>query len=130
MIYFKDAFPVFLREDFLVFLETLLYEQDFNINPLLVEYVDSVANDAFDEPVLVTVFVEFLLEISQHLCFSLNVHVKSEGEKLFHNVHLRVISLDFVILIEKYKVCAAHISHQAKILLNLIIWILLKVRYS
>jgi hypothetical protein len=121
MIYFKNALPFFLREDFFIFLETLLSKQDLNVNILFVEDVDTITNDAFDKPVLVTVFVEFLLEISQHLCFSLNVHVKSEGEKFFHYVNLRVVSLNFVILIEEYKVCAAHISHQAEILLNLII---------
>jgi hypothetical protein len=88
MIYFKDAFPIFFGEDFLIFFETLLCKQDLNVNLLLVEDIDTVANDTFDKPVLVAVFIELLLEISQHLCFSLNVHVKSEGEKFFHYVHL------------------------------------------
>jgi hypothetical protein len=64
MIYFKDAFPIFFRKDFLVFLETLLSKQDLNINLLFVEDIDTVANDTFDEPVLVTVFIKLLLEIS------------------------------------------------------------------
>jgi hypothetical protein len=64
MIYFKNALPFFLREDFFIFLVTLLSKQDLNINLLLVEDIDTVANDAFDKPVLVTVFVKLLLEIS------------------------------------------------------------------
>jgi len=100
MIYFKDTFSIFFREDLFVFLETLFNKQGLNISLLLIENIDSVANDTFDKPVLVTVFIKFLLEISQHLCLSLNVHVKSECEKFFQNVHLRVVSLNFVILIE------------------------------
>ena len=104
MIYFKDAFPILFGEDLFVLLETLSSKQDLNINPLLVENIDSAANDAFDESVLVTVFIKLLLEISQHLGLSLSVHVKSESEKFFHYVHFRVVSLDFVILIKEHKV--------------------------
>ena len=104
MIYFKDAFPILFGEDLFVLLETLSSKQDLNINLLLVENIDCPANDAFDEPVLVTVFIKLLLEISQHLSLSLSVHVKSEREKFFHYVHFRVVSLDFVILIEEHKV--------------------------
>jgi hypothetical protein len=64
MIYFKNALPFFLREDFFIFLETLLSKQDLNINLLLVEDIDRVTNNTFDKPVLVTVFVKLLLEIS------------------------------------------------------------------
>ena len=104
MIYFKDAFPILFGEDLFVLLETLLSQQDLNINLLLVENIDCPAYDAFDEPVLVTVFIKLLLEISQHLGLSLSVHFKSESEKFFHYVHFRVVSLDFVILIEEHKV--------------------------
>jgi hypothetical protein len=64
MIYFKNALPFFLREYFFIFLETLLSKQDFNINLLLVEDIDRVTNNTFDKPVLVTIFVKLLLEIS------------------------------------------------------------------
>ena len=104
MIYFKDAFPILFGEDLFVLLETLSSKQDLNINLLLVENIDCPANDAFDEPVLVTVFFKLLLEISQHLSLSLSVHVKSESEKFFHYVHFRVVSLDFVILIKEHKI--------------------------
>ena len=100
MIYFKDAFSIFFREYLFIFLETFFSKQGLNISLLLVENIDRVPDDTFDEPVLVTVFVKFLLEISQHLCFSLNVHVKSESEEFFQNVDLRVVPLNFVILIE------------------------------